>query len=103
MTPRNANEFRDMVRRSGGMVSDGPLPAEFTEAWGKAPMQGGPVAHYFKADRSFDLGGGAFGVVSACRGLTTVYTSRVPIFGPGNYPFCARCEAVLMRRMRTSK
>lgn len=97
MKATDADDFRDQVRRAGGMVTDGPVPDDFSVGWAKHPFKGQAV-HYWTADRRFDLGAGAYGVLSMC-GITTVATAAVPLLGAGNYPFCAHCENVLMATM----
>lgn len=89
--------FRRAALEAGATISDGPVPTPFERGWGKAAFVGSGrgVAHYWTADRSHDLPDEAYGLRSAC-GVLTVATERVPLFGPGNYPYCVRCENKLM-------
>lgn len=94
------DDFLNNVRRNGGLVAGGRVPPDFDRGWGRPPLLGGKlIAHHWVADRDVDLGPGVFGVRSAC-GLLTVSTPRVPLCGPGNLPFCTRCENKLMKAMK---
>lgn len=100
---KRANEvgFIRAAIEAGATVAGDAVPASFERGWGKAAFVGNGrgVAHYWTADRSHDLSDGAYGLRSAC-GVFTVATKRVPLFTPGNYPYCARCEASLMKAMK---
>lgn len=95
---KRANEvgFMQAAAEAGALVSGGPVRDGFTEGWGKAAFTRGRTAHYFY--RKSDLGDGAYGYESAC-GVTTVSTSRVPLFHAGNYPMCSRCDAKILKRI----
>lgn len=87
----------------GATISDGAVPQDFTAAWGLAGLGRHKVAHYWTADRpewmhevSPDM---LYGLTSAC-GLRSLGTRQVPLFSAGNWPFCARCEAKLMKAMK---
>lgn len=94
---RNAEEFSDAVRRSGGVITDGPVPADFTEGWCVHPFVG-KKAHHWTADRTVVLPEEpeCYSVLSAC-GLDTVVTRQVPLCAAGNFEFCSRCESRLMK------
>jgi hypothetical protein len=94
------NEILERLARQGGIVSGGPVDAEFTRGWGKHPFRG-ELAHHWTADRTIAAGHkmtteGAYWLHSAC-GMTTVATSQVPLLGAGTYEYCKRCERVLMK------
>lgn len=89
--------FHRAALEHGATITDGPVPPDFERGWGHPPFSKGKmIAHYWQADRSYDLGEGVFGIRSAC-GVLTVSTPQVPLMRPGNLPFCARCEAKLMK------
>lgn len=94
--------FHRAALEAGALITDGPLPDDFVSAWGKAPFTGGrSVAHHWTAERpEWRAPEVLYGATSAC-GLTTIGTAQVPLFSAGNYPYCARCEAVLMKQMRS--
>lgn len=98
---KRANEvgFMKAAAEAGALVSGGPVRDGFTEGWSKAAFTRGGKAHYFY--RGMDLGDGAYGYTAAC-GVTTVSTSRVPLFQPGNWPMCARCDVKILRRKGNS-
>lgn len=81
----------------GGIVSGGPVPADFVAGWGKHPFTG-EKAHHWTADRTFDLPDGAYGLRSACL-LLTVATRQVPLLGAGTYEYCQRCENRKIKEM----
>lgn len=92
------DDFLNNVRRNGGLVAGAKVPADFESGWGHHPFMRGMKAHHWVADRQADLGPGVYGLRSAC-GLLTVSTAHVPLCGPGNLPFCTRCENKLMKAM----
>ncbi len=96
-------EFRDAVRRSGGTITDGPVPEPFVKGWGVHPMVGDkPRAHYWFADRTWQADpNGPYGLVAACR-VTSVATKQIHLLGQGNAPHCVRCEQKLMKAMRAA-
>lgn len=97
------DEWLKQKIREGALVSGKPVPADFDKGWGRPPFLGGRmIAHHWTADRTTDLGDGAYGLKSAC-GVLTVATRQVPLCGPGNLPYCQRCENALMRAMRKGK
>ncbi|MGH8681386.1 MAG: hypothetical protein ACREVP_07775, partial [Burkholderiales bacterium] len=44
---RNLFEFENHVRRSGGLITDGPVAVTFSEGWAKAPFIG-RCAHFWR-------------------------------------------------------
>jgi hypothetical protein len=96
---RTGDEFRDYLRRNGGFVSDGPVPADFTSGWTSHPFRG-RLAHYWTMAEPLPGQPHARAVSSAC-GLKTIVTRQVPLLGPGNYAHCERCDAALLRQGRT--
>lgn len=89
--------FVQAAAEAGALVTGGPVRDGFTEGWGKAAFTRGPgKTHYFY--RKADLGDGAYGYESAC-GVKTVSTKRVPLFQPGNWPTCARCDSKILKRL----
>lgn len=94
---RRAQEvgFLQAAAEAGALVSGGRVREGFTEGWGRAAFTRGGRAHYFYRD--MDLGDGSHGYVAAC-GVTTVSTPRVPLFEPGNWPMCSRCDSKILKR-----
>lgn len=88
--------FIQAAAEAGALVSGGPVREGFTEGWGKAAFTRGGRAHYFY--RKADLGDGAYGYEAAC-GVITVSTRRVPLFQPGNWPMCSRCDTKILKRV----
>jgi hypothetical protein len=96
----HSDQFLHNARRNGALVSGEPVAPDFDAGWGHPPFSKGKmIAHHWRADRSHNLGEGVFGLRSAC-GVLTVSTPQVPLMGPGNLPFCARCEAKLTKSMQ---
>lgn len=91
----NRQEVLDHIAKHGGMLAGQRYPDDFESGWGKHTFKGS-VAHHWTADRSTNLGDGAYGIDSAC-GVVTVVTHQVPLFEPGSYALCQRCEKRLMR------
>jgi hypothetical protein len=109
------DDFLDRARRAGAIVTDGPVGPDFTKGWGHQITfrSRGMIAHYWTKEHDPQLeaevvaefgerGRGAAIVVSAC-GLRKLTTSHVPLMGPGNLPFCARCENRLMKQMNNEE
>jgi hypothetical protein len=82
----------------GALVSGKKVPEDFAVGWGTHPFMRGMKAHHWTANRESEAEDGTYGLTSAC-GLWTVATRHVPLCGPGNLPFCARCENKLMKAM----
>lgn len=95
---RRAQEvgFRQAAAEAGALVTGGAVRENFAEGWAKGAFSRGGKAHYFY--RHQDLGEGSFGYMAAC-GVTTVSTRRVPLFEPGNWPMCARCDSKILKRL----
>ena len=89
--------FLQAAAEAGALVTGGPVREGFTEGWSKGAFgkPGGKV-HYFYRD--MDLGDGAYGYTAAC-GVTTVSTTHVPLFQPGNWPMCSHCDTKILRRL----
>lgn len=74
------------------------MPADFTAGWALHPFKG-RAAHYWrqspvkrdKENRPYQL------VQSEC-GMRSVTTQQVGLVGPGNYPYCQRCDSKLLRK-----
>lgn len=105
--------FHRAALEHGATITDRPIP-NFSEGWAHQPnfKRGRLVAHYWtkhydariEAQMVAEFGEQARGIAelsSAC-GLSRHTTSRVPVLGPGNLPYCARCENALMRKMRNT-
>jgi len=67
--------------------------AAWKQGWGKAPFHG-MKAHYFTEVSSDAIGthGRHRFWVAAC-GAEAVTHDKAPMFEPGNWPRCKRCEA----------
>jgi hypothetical protein len=92
--------FHRAALEAGATISDGAVTTDFTAAWGLAGLKRHKVAHYWASDRpqwmrevSPDM---LYALTSAC-GLRSIGTKQVPLFAAGNYPYCARCEAKMMK------
>lgn len=100
---RNGAEFREAVRRSGGLCSDGPVGDDFTAGWAKHPfvaVRSEGRAHYWEAGpwkTALNDDKTPYRLVDSACGIASHVTKSVPLLGPGNYEFCARCENKLMR------
>lgn len=95
--------FRRAALEAGALISDGPVDA----GWATHPFGRGTKAHFWtahpdnglEAEALKECGERARGirrVTSAC-GLEKIAVKAVPLLGAGNLPFCARCEAKLMK------
>jgi hypothetical protein len=104
--------FHRAALEAGATITDGPLPCDFREGWAHQITfkTHSMIAHYWTKHPDPELeaemvakhgerGRGAAIATSAC-GLERLTTKSVPLMGPGNLPFCARCEGKLMRGMR---
>lgn len=103
----------DKFRRMGATITDGPVGPDFTQGWSHVISfkSRAMTAHYFTVKRpstpedeivaeSGEAARGLRFLTSAC-GLQRFATNRVPLLTAGNLPYCARCEAKLMERMKT--
>lgn len=89
--------FEELAAR-GVTMSGGPTEALI--GWLRAPLTG-MRAHYFKQVRADMIGPDGHGRLRLWEAMCVVEavtSDRVPMFEPGNWPQCQRCQQKLRRK-----